>query len=238
MGFLFFNNKQKPLGEVSILIPTMNDSRYIIELCLKSIQKNTNYKDYKIIVCDAGVDQETYNYLHNLAANGEINLIRATDNQRPKDDLAKAVNTDYYVIMHDDIQIRKKDWLTRRMQLMVRSKNNAIVGTIVHNFGRKANRFFPLGLLVKTDIARKLDLKWGKQDGFDTGTLAYNKFFSQNEYKFVNYNVARDIYHFMSMGWPKRKLGEKGMYPELEMILNDRNKKIIRIRKILETNSY
>lgn len=232
-----FGKKPKLEGRVSILIPTMFDSRYTIELCLKSIRKNTDYSHYQTIVCDAGVDEITRDYLLDLVHKNEIELIKATDWQRPKDDLVRAVDTEYYVLMHDDTQILKRGWLTRRLNLMNRSEKNAIVGTIVKNYNN-TKRFFPLGLLVKTSVSRKLNLKWGKQPdrGFDTGALAYVRFFSQNEFKFVLYKMSKDIRHFSDMTWPKYHTVES--YPGLNEKLKEREKKIRFICEILEKEAY
>ena len=50
--------------EVSILVPTRFDSRYMIELCLETVKKYTKYP-HRIIVGDAGVNEETRNFLEN-----------------------------------------------------------------------------------------------------------------------------------------------------------------------------
>jgi cellulose synthase/poly-beta-1,6-N-acetylglucosamine synthase-like glycosyltransferase len=232
-------NKPTLKGRVSILIPTAFDSRYIIELCLKSIQRNTDYPDYQVIVCDNHTDESTHNYLTELEQKDEIRLVKTTDIERPKDDLVRAVDTDYYVLMHDDIMIKKRDWLTKRMLFMNKDPRNAIIGTIAYNFGNKEiKRFFPLGLLVKTEVSCQLDLKWGKQQNFDTGSLAYKKFFSQNEFKFIPYRVSRDIHHFSSMGWTKRKILIEGSSPYLEEEIKKREMKILKIRNILADNTY
>ncbi len=234
---MLFWKRPKIAGKISILIPTMFDSRYTIELCLKSIEKYTEYPEYEIIVCDAGVDKTTEVYLLDLAYANKIKLIKATDWQKPKDDLVRAVTTEYYCLMHDDIQIMKYGWLTRRLLRMNNNKNNAIVGTVVGNYNN-TKRFFPLGLLVKTAVSRGLGLVWGKEPdkGYDTGALAYIKFFSQTTYRFVSYKVSRDIRHFSEMTWPKYHTSES--YPGLDKKLTDRERKIKIIQDILEKNKY
>lgn len=232
-----FNLFKRPQisGRVSILIPTMFDSRYIIELCLKSIWKNTDYPDYEIIVADSGADENTRFYLESLAKENKIKLIKATDWERPKDDLARAVSSEYYLIMHDDTQVIKKDWIRRRLRLMAKDPRNVIVGTIVKNY-RKTNRFFPLGLLVKTAVSREIGLVWGKQPGFDTGALAHEKFFSQKKYKFVFFKMSRDIRHFSDMTWPKYH--NEQSYPGVDKKMKERERKIQLIRSILDKEAY
>lgn len=234
---MLFWKSTKITGKVSILIPTMFDSRYTIELCLKSIEKYTDYPEYEIIVCDAGVDNVTQAYLLDLVSANKIKLIKATDWKRPKDDLVRSVTTEYYCLMHDDIQIKKNGWLTRRLLLMNNNRNNAIVGTIAENYNN-TKRFFPLGLLVKTEVSRELGLVWGKEPekGYDTGSLAYIKFFSQNTYHFVSYKISRDIRHFSEMTWPKYHTSES--FPGIDKKLAEREMKIKIIQNILEKEKY
>lgn len=224
-------------GEVTILIPTMFDSRFVIELCIKSILKNTSYPTFNIIVADAGVDEETGDYLKSLHEKSVIRLIKAKDWQRPKDDLAEAVTTKYYSIMHDDIYIKHKDWLSRRMRLMLADPSNAIVGSLVPNYKTNGKRFFPMGMLVRTEAARALDIKWGKQveQGYDTGALAYIKFQQQNHYKFVSYKTTTDIHHFSSMTWPKYKDMND---PKIQKLLAERDIKLNMIREMLRTGNF
>ena len=223
-------------GGVSILIPTMFDSRYIMELCVKSIKRYTSYPDYKIIVADAGVDGETYEYLSQLE---DIMLIKATDWMRPKDDLANAVDTEYYVIMHDDVRVVKDKWIENRLKLMNKNEKNAIVGTVTKNYGGD-KRFFPLGLMVKTSVSLELGLKWGKQpdEGHDTGSLAYRFFSAQKKYKFVSYKFNKDIYHYSQMTWPKYKNESNYDKEKLSKLMKERDEKLKEIRHLLDTDSY
>jgi len=235
-----FNFWKKPdiKGKVSILIPTIHESRYTIELCLKSIRRHTVYPDYQIIVCDAGVDAPTRQFLEEEERAKNIRLIKAKDMERPKDDLVAVVDTPYYIIMHDDIMIRKAGWLTRRLALLLKNEKNAVVGSIVRDFDKSKKRFLPLALLVRTDVSRNLDLRWGKRDKYDTGGLAYQKFFSQKEYRFVPYPIARDIYHFAQMSWPRQKKHKDQVDDGITRLLEQREEKIRYIRNLLETDRF
>ena len=236
--WLWASGKRDVDGAVSVLIPTMFDSRLIVELCVRSIQKRTDYPEVKIIVCDAGADEEAKAFLHELESEGSIRLIQATDWERPKDDLAAAVDTPYYVVMHDDCYVTDSRWLRRRMRLMLGDPRNAVVGTTLPNcYQPSLTRFFPLGLLVKTDAAREMGLKWGKQvkEGFDTGALAYQKFLQQTKYRFVYYKTSRDTHHFSQMTWPKYQDATR---PEIGKLLAERDAKIAKIKRMLETGAY
>jgi hypothetical protein len=224
-------------GRVTILIPSLFDSRLILELCIRSIQKNTDYPDYNIIVCDAGVDEEARTFLESEVEKGSIRLIKATDWERPKDDLAAAADGKYYVILHDDVYIKDKSWLRRRMHLMLSHPQNAVVGSTVPNYKTNGERFFPMGLLVKTVVARELNLKWGKQvqEGFDTGAIAWRQFNTQSTYKFAFYKTSRDIHHFGEMTWPKYKKADS---PGIQDLLDRRDQKLNQIREMLATGRY
>lgn len=231
--------------EVTILIPTMFDSRYIIELCLQSIRKNTKYP-YKVIVGNNGVDKETYEFLDQQR---DIYLTDVTKERWPKDLLAEMVHTYYYLFLHDDTQILKTGWLDNRVRAMEKDKMNAIVGEIAPDFGAKSKlyllnkkhiRFFPLGLLVKTEAAKELCLKWKVvKDKHDTGGYAYQQFIAQKKWKFVRYPMRYDIRHFGQMSWPIKKNMNKETTPlDLNALIQERKNKINAIRNILERNRY
>lgn len=235
---MFLFKKQKISGKVSILIPVRGDSRYTLELCIKSITKNTDYPDYQFIICDDSVNKETGKYLTELEKTIGARIIKSTKPGIPKDDLVRAVDTEYFIFMHDDIKISKKNWLSNRLLVMSRNPRNAIVGTVVKNFGnKKIKRFFPLGLLVKTNVARQLNLEWGKQldKNLDTGGLAYQQFILQKEYQWVPYKISRDIYHLGSMTWVNCKGKD---FPEIDKLLKEREVKLETIRQWLETGQY
>lgn len=235
---MFFFNKQKLSGRVSILIAVRGDSRYTLELCVKSIIKNTDYPDYQFIICNDNVDEETSKYLAVLEKTVDARIVKCTNPGIPKDDLARAVDTEYFIFMHDDIKIKSKDWLSNRLRVMAKNPRNAIVGTVVKNFGSdKVKRFFPLGLLVKTEVAKKFNLRWGKlpDKGLDTGGPAYQQFFEQKEYRFVPYKISKDVFHFGSMTWVTCK---DENFPGINKLLKEREERVKLIKYWLDNNKY
>jgi len=233
--------------QITILIPTAYDSRYMIELCLACVRKYTEYP-HKIFVGDDGVAQETRSFLE---AQTDIHLFNVPPTYKtiPKDYLVQLVDTDYFVFLHDDIQILKYSWLESRVRCMKKKETNAIVGEFVPNFGankwdflckKRHRRFLPLGLLVKTAVAKELNLKWGVvKDKYDTGGYAYQQFFSQKKWKFVRYPMKYDIKHLGGMTWPlKKKLNKEKTSLDLDNLIDIRNKRIEIIKHILQTKSY
>jgi hypothetical protein len=247
---------------VTILIPTRFDSRYMIELCLETIKKYTEYP-HKVIVGDAGVDAETRDFLE---ARKDIKLVKTDNPNLPKDSMIKFVDTPYFLFLHDDTQILQKGWLSKRVKLMERNPRNAIVGTVVASFvygwkrrflyKKSMRRFWPLVLLVKTDVQRELRLRWGviaknNEDAhiyrhywsdantFDTGGMAYQQFTSQKKYRFIKCKFHKEIMHFGGMTWPvKKKVNKEKASFDIDEVINARDKKVESIKQILISRVY
>jgi hypothetical protein len=231
------------VNKVSILIPTRFDSRWNLELCLRSIVKYTQYP-YHIIIGDAGIDSEASDFLSHWS---EIEIVRCPDPFRPKDCLVKFVQTPYFLFLHDDTQILSKDWLEKRVRIIESDYRIGIVGTIGWNyiynlhrffqFSTLRKRFFPLGLLVRKTMQDELDLVWGKIKGFDTGSLAYFQFCLQKKWKFKRCKFNKDIKHWGGMTWPKRRL-EKDQNRIADQFMVEHKKKIEMIKEILKAGRY
>jgi hypothetical protein len=236
------NNK-----ETTVLITTKFDSKYIIELCLETIRQYSTYP-YRIIVGNNGTDEETRIY---LSAQKDIGLVDIPETylNTPKDYLASLVKTDYHLFLHDDVQILKSGWLERRVKVMERRDNNAIVGEIGLNYGAKfpfyifkskLRRFFPMGMLVKTAAAKELNLSWGiVKDKFDTGGYAYQQFLAQKKWKFQHFPFKYDIRHFGEMTWPvKKKLKNEKTPLELDKLIEIRKQKLEMVKEILNKQKH
>ena len=231
--------------EVSILIPTRFDNRYSLELCIKTIRKYTHSK-YRIIVGDDGIDDITREY---LKTENEIEIVQCPDHRNPKDYLARIVQTPFFIFIHDDLQILRDGWLERRMEVMEQYPNTGILGVTDFSFvyGWKKyftfsplkKRFFPIAMLVRKQTQDELDLRWGIIHGFDTGAVAYFQFACQKKWKFFRYKFNMDMKHWGGMTWIIEKQRREGkLSPDMEKILENRNKKIEMIKNILLTNNY
>jgi hypothetical protein len=247
---------------VTILIPTRFDSRYMIELCLESVKRHTQYP-YKVIVGDAGVNEETRRFLE---SRNDIKLVKAENPSLPKDSLIKYVETPYFLILHDDAQVMVDGWLERRVKILENRQNIGIVGPVVANFvygwkrrflyKRSMRRFWPLALLVKTDVQRELSLRWGvirKDDNdsykylkyfghrssYDTGGMAYQQFVCDGRYKYVKCKFHKEIKHFGGMTWPvKKKVQNEKAGFNIDIAVDNRNKKLQHIKALLDSGLY
>lgn len=233
------------MKSVTILIPTRFDSRYMIELCLETIRKYTDYP-HKIIVGDAGVTDETRRFLE---AQKDILLMKPTNPSLPKDSMIPFVDTPYFLFLHDDTQILHKEWLERRIAIMEKNPRNAIVGPVVANFvyGWKRyflykssmRRFWPLVCLVRTDVQRELGLIWGVTGPYDTGGMAYQQMTGQRKYRFVACKFNKDVLHFGGMTWPvKKKVQDEKVKFDIDKSVEARNQRMRMIRDILSKKAY
>ncbi len=231
--------------EVSILIPTRFDSKYVLDLCLRSIRKYTEYP-YHIIIGNAGIDEETGRF---LKGQKDVKVIKCPDPIRPKDCLTRAVDTPYFIIMHDDIQILRKGWLERRIAIIEKNPAIGAVGVLAHNYvygitrfftiSPIHKRFFPLMLLIRKEMQDELDLHWGKLEGFDTGAIAYLQFKKQKKWKMARCKFDKDIKHWGGMAWlMRKKIFKEKTNLDLDKLVSKRSEKIETIKQILTAESY
>lgn len=249
---------------VTILIPTRFNNRWILELNLRSIRKYTHYP-YRLIVGDAGIDEEVAEFLEQQR---DVRVVRCPDPLSPKDHLARAADTPYFLFLHDDAQILQHGWLTRRVRVLERRPDIAVVGPVGLNhaenlgwraqrvlkpirglFSPTARRFFPFALLVDGRAQEDLGLFWGRHQEFDPGSIAYlqlmrrrlDKRPTTKRWRFVEYGYKPDVKHWRAMTWPVRqKHVERGSSPfySVDRKLEERDEKTRIIKKILENESF
>lgn len=235
----------KCLADVTILIPTRYNSRYIIELCLLCINKYVSIP-FEIIIGDAGVDYETREFLDKI---DKVQVVRCPDPLRPKDFLARKVKSPYFLFLHDDAHFFKTGWLELQLEYMKCNNNVGFSGVIGPNYISKYKsifsfcslhkRFFPLGFMVRTQTQHELDIFWGKIKGFDTGAIAYQQYKLQDKWKFKKYRFDKAIKHWGGMTWPVRKLNG-GDQTELNLnnLIDIRKERISLMKNIISTGKF
>lgn len=232
-------------NEVTILIPSRFNNRLVLDLNLRTIRKYTQHP-YRIIIGDTGIEAETMDF---LSSQKDVRLEKCPDPVRPKNHLARIVETPYFVFLHDDVQILKEDWLSSRLRLLERNSRHGIVGSLTDNYiGDRPyrqyftisplyRRFFPLGMLVRKQCQDEIDLYWGMiYQGFDSGAIAYLQFLKQSKWRFVHYDWRQDIKHWAQMTWVMKK--REGSSLDVEALQQERAKKLDAIKKILDQGSY
>ncbi|MFB9867334.1 glycosyltransferase [Vreelandella sulfidaeris] len=101
---------------ISIVIPS-KDNFKILSSCLNSIEKNTRYDNYEIILVDNGSsDIETLEYLEKIKEKTRINIV---EHDSPFNFSAlcnigaKKSNGEVLLFLNDDIEVISHDWLER-----------------------------------------------------------------------------------------------------------------------------
>jgi GT2 family glycosyltransferase len=107
---------EEKLPSVSIIIPT-RDGREMLEPCLASIAKVTNYPHDKIeivIIDNGSTDPSTLRYLHDSAASGVIKLLRdpgAFNYSRLNNLGAREAKGEVLIFLNNDTLVDDPDWL-------------------------------------------------------------------------------------------------------------------------------
>ncbi|OHB57828.1 MAG: hypothetical protein A2173_07025 [Planctomycetes bacterium RBG_13_44_8b] len=106
----------------------------LTRLCLRSIRKFTKYP-YEVIVIDNDSQDDSLEYLKSLKW---IRLIERKDKRDPVGGYAHAAgldlglancNTEFFVSMHSDTFVQKKNWLTTLINYFDNNESTACVGS-------------------------------------------------------------------------------------------------------------
>jgi len=213
---------------LSIIIPTLNEERYLPRL-LKSIKKQ-DFKDYEIIVADAGSTDKTLKIARSQGcittggglpargknagaeiARGELLLFLDADVILPKNFLKKSLE-----------EFKRKDLKIASFCLLPINKNKShhLVFNIFYNFPTiLLEKFLPhaaSGILIEKELFKKIS-------GFDeTIKLAEDHNLARQAKKMAKYGIVRStkIYisarRFKKDGWLKTAL--KYLFCEMHMI--------------------
>lgn len=234
------------MKEVTILIPSRFNNRWVLDLNLRTIRKYTTCP-YRIVIGDAGIDEETLNFLHDQK---DVTVVQCPDPVRPKEHLARVVETPYFVFLHDDVQILKKGWLKRRVDMMENNSELGIVGVLGTNkmsvsrwkklwfsFSPLNKRLFPLVMVVRKQVQDELDLVWGmRPPAFDTGGIAYLQFIKQKKWKFKWCKFNDDVKHWGEMTWVMKKREKTTL--NMEQLRNTRDTKVSMIQDLVKQENY
>ncbi len=108
-----YKYKDNPLA--SIIIPS-KDNYDVISRCIKSIRKNTSYKNYEVIVIDNGSSnsqKEMYQSLSNKYNFKYIYEKKDFNFSYMCNQGARHASGDYFVFLNDDTEIIDKTWLSK-----------------------------------------------------------------------------------------------------------------------------
>ena len=102
--------------KVSIIIPT-KDKKKLLERCIKSLEKKTNYKNWEIIIVDNGSEkEETKSYLKSLPYN-VVEYNQPFNFSAMNNIAASKANGDYILFLNDDTAALEPNWLKEMLSI-------------------------------------------------------------------------------------------------------------------------
>lgn len=115
-GFFRVNYHLMGTPKISIIIPTKDNTK-ILRQCLDSIQKNSHYRRFEVIILDNGSKtQEALGYFHEIEQKYGYSVIRHDEPfnfSRLCNIGANAAKGDLLLFLNDDTELISADWLER-----------------------------------------------------------------------------------------------------------------------------
>jgi GT2 family glycosyltransferase/glycosyltransferase involved in cell wall biosynthesis len=131
---------KKLFPKISIIIVTYNNLK-LTKLCLVSIQKNTEYPNYEVIVVDNASSDNTITYLDQYReTHGNILIIKNDKNLGfavANNQGVKIASGDYIVFLNNDT-IVTPGWLNNLLLHLIRNPGAGMVGPVTNAIGNEA----------------------------------------------------------------------------------------------------
>jgi GT2 family glycosyltransferase len=139
---------------VSILIPT-RDARHLLQQCIESIEQQTRYKRYEVIVLDnESQDPSTLKYLEILALKHRVHQIPGAFNFSAINNVGVTQATgDFLLFLNNDTQVLEPDWLTAMLEQAQRGEIGAVGAKLLYPDRRIQHAGIVLGILGGTGHA-------------------------------------------------------------------------------------
>lgn len=120
--------------KVSIIIPTKNN-KLLLKRCIDSIEHNTNYKNWEIIIVDNNSnDQETKDYLNSLPY--QILSYAEPFNFSKMNNIAISQSSgDYILSLNDDTKAIDPNWLTEMVSICQLDDVGVVGAKLLHSNG-------------------------------------------------------------------------------------------------------
>ena len=119
---------------VSIIIPTKNN-KTLLERCIKSLENNTNYKNFEIIIVDNNTDDDkTLEYYNSL--DYEIIPYKDAFNFSKMNNLGVTkAQGDYILCLNDDTKALDPNWLTEMVSICNQDNVGIVGAKLLHSNG-------------------------------------------------------------------------------------------------------
>ena len=117
--------------KVSIIIPTKNNYR-LLSKCIRSLEYNTNYENFEIIVIDNNSDERTKSYLSSLPY--KVILFEDEFNFSQMNNIALKQSTgDYVLFLNDDTESIEPNWLLEMISICQQRDVGAVGAKLLYN---------------------------------------------------------------------------------------------------------
>ena len=120
--------------KVSIIIPTKNN-KSLLKRCIDSLENNTNYKNFEIIIIDNNTDdKKTLEYYDSL--NYEILSYKDPFNFSKMNNLGSTkAHGDYILCLNDDTKALDSNWLTEMVSICQQNDVGIVGAKLLHSNG-------------------------------------------------------------------------------------------------------
>jgi len=120
--------------KVSIIIPTKNN-KTLLERCIKSLENNTNYKNFEIIIVDNNTDDDTTLEYYN-SLDYEIIPYKNAFNFSKMNNLGiTKAHGDYILCLNDDTKALEPNWLTEMVSICAQDDVGIVGAKLLHSNG-------------------------------------------------------------------------------------------------------
>ena len=145
MHMIRYKHQDAPL--VSIIIPT-RDRWPLLQRCLRSIEKKTEYSRYEIIVMDNDSSEpETLKYLQRLTDRYTVSKWPGEFNFSAINNVGAAqANGDYLLFLNNDTEVRRAEWLTSMVEQAQRPEVGAVGAKLMYLDGSIQHAGMVLGV--------------------------------------------------------------------------------------------
>jgi GT2 family glycosyltransferase len=160
------NSKMKN-PKVGVIICTYNQKK-LLEESLESLKKNTNYKNYKVFFVDDSGKGEIGKYIKNKFKWVDVTINKNNKGFSGANNVGikraiKEYNPEYFLLLNDDTEMIKSDWLSKMIEVGENDKKIGILGCKILYPDKSLQNVG--GYIKKWNI--KLELNENKRDIFE-----------------------------------------------------------------------
>ena len=140
-----YDIRDQPL--VSILIPT-RDKCQLLRQCLESIDRNTDYRNYEIIVLDNdSAEPETLAYFKEVAGKVKVHRCPGRFNFSAINNLGAArAKGEFLLFLNNDTQVIRREWMSAMIEQAQRPEVGAVGAKLLFADGRIQHAGIVLGI--------------------------------------------------------------------------------------------